>query len=99
MGQYGTLLPRTKEECILLYEHWGCFKCQHLYAGHIQHDCLNNFPQVHTMITPAMAASAKVDFEKMQHAGWSNCQCMHAAIHSLALHEGPSSDSKHATQC
>jgi len=30
---------------------------------------------------------------------WSDCQCMHAAIHSLALHEGPSPDSKHATQC
>jgi len=63
----GMLPPLTKEEHVLLYEHRGCFKCQCLYAGHIQCKCPNDFPEIHTPITSTMAAAAKVEFERSCH--------------------------------
>jgi len=31
------------------------------------HDCPNDFPETHTLITPALAATAKTKFEKVHH--------------------------------
>jgi len=62
----GTLPPLTEEECGLLYKHRGCFKCRRLYAGHMGRDCPNDFPETHTPITPALATTAKAEFEKVR---------------------------------
>jgi len=64
---HGTLPLLAEEERSLLYKHRGCFKCRHLYAGHMGHDCLNDFPETHTLITPALAATAKTKFKKVCH--------------------------------
>jgi len=54
----------TEEERALLYENRGCYKCRRLYAEHLGRDCPNDFPDTHVLITPALAATAKAEWEK-----------------------------------
>jgi len=54
----------TEEERALLYENRGCYKCRRLYAEHLGGDCPNDFPDTHVLITSALAATAKAEWEK-----------------------------------
>jgi len=53
-----------EEERALLYENRGCYKCRRLYAEHLGCNCPNDFPDTHILITPALAATAKAEWEK-----------------------------------
>ncbi|KAF8182424.1 hypothetical protein K438DRAFT_1767346 [Mycena galopus ATCC 62051] len=53
----------TDEECALLGEHDGCFKCRSFYAGHRSRDCTNGFPDTTTYrtLTAADTTTAAAD--------------------------------------
>lgn len=61
---HNNLPALTEEERTLLYENRGCYKCRHFYMDHIGCNFPYDFPETHVMITPALAATAKAEWEK-----------------------------------
>ncbi|KAI6095623.1 hypothetical protein F5141DRAFT_988573, partial [Pisolithus sp. B1] len=53
--------PLTTDECCLLSDNSGCFKCQWFFQNHTTHNCLNDFPDANTykMLTADDVESAQ----------------------------------------
>jgi len=85
--------PLTDDECTLLHDNDGCYKCHEPFTGHITSTCTNGFPDGATYKTlTAASVTAKKDKKPNTIASLDVKQTVAIVMPSAALGDGSDSD-------